>query len=441
MFEEMFQPAGDAVAPGLVADVAALRAHEFLDGGHGVVRRGDAGGVLAGEHGEVVQVIAGGEGVVAVNTELAADFAEGGAFVVVGVAEAGIDIVTDEGEVRDLSHVVVEERLDGVGVLVAFGDEAEGRVVVFVEGGAEAVTDPFHQVGHVGLHAGEDFLVGLIAAVVPHGAGEVLRVLMAVNLALDGDEEVGADVEAGAGDAFHDAGEVAAGVDDPVGTLALEVADEGLEIEGHGRVFKVGVEGAVEIGGDESDGAGHVSCALWVWRLRGSKNPVIPAFVKSIMPESQEQYDDAMFDFSQGRYTEVIARLRVLLGAEPEHFEAQLALGMAHYRQGDYAAAIAEGHKAEKLRPKEQLVHTNLSLFYMKAGDKTTAEHHGLQARIAGWRENMAAPGAESVGDPELQMAKPAAPPPRPPPPPRDMPWKKKPPITPAPDQPVEPPK
>ena len=152
------------------------------------------------------------------------------------------------------------------------------------------------------------------------------------------------------------------------------------------------------------------------------------------MPTVQEQYDDAMFAFSQGDYDLAITRLKTLLAAEPAHFDAQLALGMAHYRQGDYAIAIGEGHKAEQLRPKEQLVHTNLSLFYMKAGDKQKAEHHGLQARIAGWRENMAPPAAQSGADPELQLAKP-----KPPPiPPRDMPWKKKPPVTATPPQPGE---
>ncbi len=142
------------------------------------------------------------------------------------------------------------------------------------------------------------------------------------------------------------------------------------------------------------------------------------------MPTAQEQYDDAMFEFSQGRYDEAIGILRRILGADPAHFDAQLALGMALYRKEDFPAAIAEGHKAEALKPKEQLVHTNLSLFYMKSGDKVTAEHHGLQARIAGWRDNMApAAGAAAEGDPELQLAKP-----KPPPVPvRDMPWKKKP--------------
>jgi tetratricopeptide (TPR) repeat protein len=141
------------------------------------------------------------------------------------------------------------------------------------------------------------------------------------------------------------------------------------------------------------------------------------------MPTAQEQYDDAMFDFSAGEYDSAIAKLQAILAQDPNEFDAQLSLGMAYYRKGDYARAIEEGHKAEKLRPKEQLVHTNLSLFYMKAGNKQTAEHHGLQARIAGWRENMAPPGAAQASDPELQLAKPLPAPLKVP----DMPWKKKP--------------
>src|ERR1017187_8082698 len=125
----------------------------------------------------------------------------------------------------------------------------------------------------------------------------------------------------------------------------------------------------------------------------------------------QEQYDAAMFDFSRGEFAAAVEKLKPVLAEDATYFDAQLALGMAYYRLGDFASAIAEGHKAEKLRPKEQLVHTNLSLFYMKSGDKVTAEHHGLQARIAGWRaENDAAkvgqPVADAVADPELQMAR-----------------------------------
>jgi len=148
----------------------------------------------------------------------------------------------------------------------------------------------------------------------------------------------------------------------------------------------------------------------------------------------QEQYDAAMFDFSRGEFTICVEKLKQVLTQDPTYFDAQLALGMAYYRLGDFASAIAEGHKAEKLRPKEQLVHTNLSLFYMKSGDKVTAEHHGLQARIAGWRAENAAAQANAGNspteiDPELQMAKPKPPPVkviRMPDKFPDQPWKKK---------------
>lgn len=127
------------------------------------------------------------------------------------------------------------------------------------------------------------------------------------------------------------------------------------------------------------------------------------------MPDLQAQYDDAMFAFSQGEYDNAIAALRAVLAVDPEHFDAQLSLGMAYCRKGDFATAIVEGHRAEKVRPHEQLVHTNLSLFYMRAGDKVTAEHHGLQARIASWKSNMTAPGMPpaAASDPELELAKP----------------------------------
>jgi len=138
----------------------------------------------------------------------------------------------------------------------------------------------------------------------------------------------------------------------------------------------------------------------------------------------QEQYDDAMFDFSTGDYDRAIEKFKAVLASDPVHFDAQLSLGMAYYRKGDYAAAIAEGRKAQKLRPSDQLVHTNLSLFYMKAGDKGLAEHHGMQARIASWKEDKSPAAAKA--DPDLEMAKPETPPVKPPTVFPEMPWKKK---------------
>ncbi len=125
----------------------------------------------------------------------------------------------------------------------------------------------------------------------------------------------------------------------------------------------------------------------------------------------QEPYDDAMFDFSRGDFDRAIAKLKAVLAQEPAHFERpNWRWAWPITARATLTAAIREGHKAEHLRPKEQLVHTNLSLFYMKSGDKVTAEHHGLQARIAGFGAKTLPrakqPGPRVTGrGPELEIA------------------------------------
>ena len=146
------------------------------------------------------------------------------------------------------------------------------------------------------------------------------------------------------------------------------------------------------------------------------------------MATLQEKCDDAIMDFTMGEADAAIAKLKAVLVEDPNYFDAQLAIGQAYFAKADYQAAIVEGHKAQKMRPNEQLVHTNLSRAYMKIGDKTTAEHHGLQARIASWKENMAPP-TPGTSESELEIAKPKPPPMKMPEKFPDMPWKKKPPV------------
>lgn len=128
------------------------------------------------------------------------------------------------------------------------------------------------------------------------------------------------------------------------------------------------------------------------------------------MAALEERYDDAMFDFSTGDYAGAVEKLKAILAEEPSYFDARLSLGMAYCRLGDVAAAIAEGHRAEEMRPNDPLVHTNLSLYYVRAGDKGRAEHHGLQARIASWKGNLAPPPPKGAAEAELEVAKPALP-------------------------------
>ena len=141
----------------------------------------------------------------------------------------------------------------------------------------------------------------------------------------------------------------------------------------------------------------------------------------------EERYDEAMFLFSQENYAEAVRLLEDVLREDANYFEARLSLGMAFCRMGEFERAIAEGHKAEQLKPKEQLVHTNLSLFYMRAGDKTKAEHHGLQARIASWKEDLQPPTAGEASDAsDLSLARPKPKSYKTPEKFPEMPWKKK---------------
>src|SRR5689334_14426115 len=82
LVEVELQAAGHAVAPRLVADVAVLASNGFLDDGNGIVRRHQAGRIVAGQHREIVEVIAGRESLFPTDAQAPADFRQGGALVV-----------------------------------------------------------------------------------------------------------------------------------------------------------------------------------------------------------------------------------------------------------------------------------------------------------------------------------------------------------------------
>ena len=127
------------------------------------------------------------------------------------------------------------------------------------------------------------------------------------------------------------------------------------------------------------------------------------------MDELQEQFDDATFAFTQGEYEQAVDGFNAILAADRNHFDARVTLSMSLCRLEQYERAIEEGHKAENLRPNDQLVHTNLSLFYVKNGNKEAAEYHGLQSKIASWKQPGADAAPSTAGDARLQMAKPRA--------------------------------
>ena len=51
-------------------------------------------------------------------------------------------------------------------------------------------------------------------------------------------------------------------------------------------------------------------------------------------------------------------------------------------KQGKYQEAIMVMHQLEMINPDNQMAQMNLSIFYMKIGDKETAEEHKAKGTV-----------------------------------------------------------
>ena len=93
-------------------------------------------------------------------------------------------------------------------------------------------------------------------------------------------------------------------------------------------------------------------------------------------------HERAVHRFGLGDDQGAIDLLQQALRADPSLAEAAEALGVILGRHGRYHEAIDIFRGLEELAPHEPLVHTNLSLFYMKIGDKAEAERQREQATL-----------------------------------------------------------
>lgn len=109
--------------------------------------------------------------------------------------------------------------------------------------------------------------------------------------------------------------------------------------------------------------------------------------------------DEAAFDFAMGDEASALTKLQDAVSADPACFEAWLAKAEVHFASGHYDEALAAGEQALALRPKDIHIHTSMSRIWMERGDKTKAEHHGAQARILGWGDQLKEPEGKQPGD------------------------------------------
>jgi cytochrome c-type biogenesis protein CcmH/NrfG len=99
--------------------------------------------------------------------------------------------------------------------------------------------------------------------------------------------------------------------------------------------------------------------------------------------------EDATLDFALGENEAALEKLRRASAADPSSFEAWHAMAEIYFSDRQLDQALDAGEKALALRPGDIHIHTSLSRIHMERGDKATAEKHGTQARMLGWKQEL----------------------------------------------------
>ena len=103
--------------------------------------------------------------------------------------------------------------------------------------------------------------------------------------------------------------------------------------------------------------------------------------------KARHLHERAIHLFSGGADEEAVALLEEALRLDPGLHDAYEALGVILGRAERYLQAIEIFRRLEEVAPREPMVHTNLSLFYMKIGDKEEAEKQKAQATLKRFAE------------------------------------------------------
>lgn len=91
-------------------------------------------------------------------------------------------------------------------------------------------------------------------------------------------------------------------------------------------------------------------------------------------------YDRAVKDFAKGHENEALGGLEEALRVDPSFSDGYEALGVILGRSNRFHEAIDVFKRLEEIAPDEPMVNTNLSLYFMKVGDKETAEAESAKA-------------------------------------------------------------
>lgn len=99
---------------------------------------------------------------------------------------------------------------------------------------------------------------------------------------------------------------------------------------------------------------------------------------------ARQLYDLAVRSYADGDTDLALSRMEAALRVDPSLADAYEAIGVILGKAGRFHDAIDFFRRLEEVVPDEPMVNTNLSLYYMKIGDKETAEDEGGKATLKG---------------------------------------------------------
>jgi tetratricopeptide (TPR) repeat protein len=131
--------------------------------------------------------------------------------------------------------------------------------------------------------------------------------------------------------------------------------------------------------------------------IAGQIYPVTVALLPFYDAQSQQSGQallaEGLKQFAESYDEEAIRLLRQSIDLQPDLVEAYEALGVILSRHERYPEAIAMMEQVLALQPEHVLAHTNLSVFYMKLGDKDKAEDEKAKATLAAFSQRAKASG------------------------------------------------
>lgn len=134
--------------------------------------------------------------------------------------------------------------------------------------------------------------------------------------------------------------------------------------------------------------------------LRTAKVALLPLFhAPDRAARVADLYDRAVKVFADGDVDAALAHLEAALRLDPEFTDGYEAIGVMLGRTGRFHEAIDVFKRLEEVAPHLAIVNTNLSLYYMKLGDKPTAEEH---AAIAARKSMAQASGSQTQSASEV---------------------------------------